>query len=210
MLSRPWCKMCAWPDTLGGWGVSESTPSRLGRRNVSLMDIYVFNCFNFVAGIMYRCIPPIHGWTKGPQASGLSPGSQKFMCHASLNVALKLARCTGDGTMSEADRSALQATENKGQQAIPQREADLVPLWAAVTRASNASAYSARQQAYAALSSKLDERAKLDAGVRTAVLDVLNRPEVAAIVKVGLVDLLYTNVNQVFSCRLSIFFKPGL
>ena len=93
--------------------------------------------------------------------------------------------------MSEADRSAFQAAENGGHQAIPQREADLVPLWAAVTRASNASA---RQQAYAALSSKLDERARLDAGVRAAVLNVLKQPEVAAVVKVGRVDLLYTIV----------------
>ena len=91
--------------------------------------------------------------------------------------------------MSKADRSAFQALEDGGRTAIPQREADLVPLWAAVTRASNASA---RQQAYAALQSKLDERAKLDASVQAAVLDVLQQPAVGATVKVGLVDLLYT------------------
>lgn len=85
--------------------------------------------------------------------------------------------------MLEADRSAFQARENGGHQAIPQREADLVPLWAAVTRATNASA---RQQAYSALSSKLDERSSLDAGIRAAVQDVLSQPEVAATVQVDL------------------------
>ena len=90
--------------------------------------------------------------------------------------------CTGDGTVSEADLLAFQARENGGHQAIPQREADLVPLWAAVTRATNGSS---RQQAYAALSSKLDERVSLDAGIRAAVQDVLSQPQIASKVAVG-------------------------
>ncbi|KAK9819348.1 hypothetical protein WJX74_009216 [Apatococcus lobatus] len=87
---------------------------------------------------------------------------------------------TGDGTVSEADGRHFRCLENGGQQAIPQREADLVPLWAAVTRATSPSE---RQQAYAALASKLDERASLDAGVRAAVMAVLEQPEVTAVVK---------------------------
>ena len=84
--------------------------------------------------------------------------------------------CAGDGTVSAADKKVFKGLENGDHQAIPQREADLVPLWTAVTRATNASA---RQTAYAALTAKLDERKSVDAGIRSAVLDVLQQPKIA-------------------------------
>ncbi len=85
--------------------------------------------------------------------------------------------------MSAADKSAFERLENGGHQAIPQREADLVPLWTAVTRATNVTA---RQTAYAALTAVLDERASLDAGVRAAVMDVLQQPRIASAIVVRL------------------------
>ncbi|KAK9819341.1 hypothetical protein WJX74_008119 [Apatococcus lobatus] len=104
---------------------------------------------------------------------------------------------TGDRTMSGADKAAFQAIEKGGQQAIPQRQADLVPLWTAITGASDAAAV---QKATAALTSKLDERAVLDAGISAAILDVLKQPEAAAAVK-GTYDAQWQKVMEPLLAR---------
>ncbi|KAK9868632.1 hypothetical protein WJX84_003492 [Apatococcus fuscideae] len=88
---------------------------------------------------------------------------------------------TGDGIhLTESYKANFTRVENGGHQAIPQREADLVPLWTAVTKAVDTAS---RQKAYAALTAKLDERSHLDASVRDAVATVLLQPDIVEAVK---------------------------
>jgi legumain len=63
---------------------------------------------------------------------------------------------------------------------VPQREADLLPLWTALTAAASPSD---KAQATAALEAELARRAAINRNVRAAVADMLMQPEVVATVE---------------------------
>ena len=64
---------------------------------------------------------------------------------------------------------------------VPQREADLLPLWAAVQRAASPAA---KVEALAALHAETGRRLEVDTRVRKAVGHLLAQPEVLSAVQV--------------------------
>lgn len=78
----------------------------------------------------------------------------------------------------EAGENALFAEGGMG--AVPQRDADLLHLWAAYERAADPAAKSG---ALAALDAAVDARRGVDGAVRRAVWDLLRRPAVLALLQ---------------------------
>lgn len=81
-----------------------------------------------------------------------------------------------------ANKKALPPPSRMG--AVPQREADLLPLRWAVEHAKDAEAHAAAQ---AALDAALQERAAVDAGVRGAIAGLLRQPQLAAMFQVCII-----------------------
>ena len=84
----------------------------------------------------------------------------------------------GDG--SNGQLSSAQLPHNMG--TVPQREADLLPLWAAVQRAASPAA---KVEALAALHAETGRRLEVDTRVRKAMGHLMAQPEVLSTIQVS-------------------------
>lgn len=90
---------------------------------------------------------------------------------------IKLSLCAGDGNFSA-------VVEDSGySDSLLQRDAELLPLYLAVERASNGPE---AEQASAALQQALDARSCVDTAIKQAVSSLLSEPEVLNLVQVSM------------------------